>query len=78
MYNEYQPSLLLAPYIDKYWEFKGNPDYGMKINILPVSYTHLINPDSLLSGKVYRCIAARSVEVSSAFTPYVSRKIWKE
>lgn len=35
MYNEYQPSLLLAPYIDKYWEFKGNPDYGMKINILP-------------------------------------------
>lgn len=27
MYNEYQPSLLLAPYIDKYWEFKGNPDY---------------------------------------------------
>ena len=42
MYNEYQPSLLLAPYIDKYWEFKGNPDYGMKINILPDGCTDFI------------------------------------
>ena len=43
MYNEYQPSLLLAPYIDKYWEFKGNPDYGMKINILPDGCTDFIS-----------------------------------
>lgn len=42
MYNEYQPSLLLAPYIDKYWEFKGNPEYGMKINILPDGCTDFI------------------------------------
>ena len=42
MYNEYQPSLLLAPYIDKYWEFKGNPDYGMKINILPDGFADCI------------------------------------
>ena len=44
MYNEYQPSLLLAPYIDKYWEFKGNPDYGMKINILPTVAPILSSP----------------------------------
>lgn len=42
MYNEYSPSLLLAPYIDKYWEFKGNPEYGMKINILPDGCTDFI------------------------------------
>ena len=35
MYKEYQPCALLSPYIDKYWEFKGNPEYGMRINILP-------------------------------------------
>lgn len=35
MYNEYKPSPLLAPYIDKYWVFKGKPEYGMRINILP-------------------------------------------
>ncbi len=27
---------------DKYWEFKGNPDYGMKINILPDGCTDFI------------------------------------
>ena len=43
MYKEYQPCALLSPYIDKYWEFKGNPEYGMRINI-PVSYTHLKLP----------------------------------
>lgn len=42
MYNEYQPSLLLASYIDKYWEFKGNPEYGMQINILPDGCTDFI------------------------------------
>ena len=31
-----------SPYIDKYWEFKGNPDYGMKINILPDGCTDFI------------------------------------
>lgn len=35
MYNEYQPSPLLSPYIDKYWVFKGKPEYGMRIHILP-------------------------------------------
>lgn len=35
MYNEYKPCPLLSPYIDKYWVFKGRPDYGMRINILP-------------------------------------------
>lgn len=35
MYNEYKPSPLLSPYIDKYWVFKGKPEYGMRINILP-------------------------------------------
>lgn len=35
MYTEYHPSPLLAPYIDNYWEFKGNPEYGMRIHILP-------------------------------------------
>lgn len=42
MYSEYQPSLPLAPYVDKYWEFKGHPEYGMKINILPDGCTDFI------------------------------------
>lgn len=42
MYKEYQPCPLLSPYIDKYWEFKGCPDYGMHINILPDGCTDFI------------------------------------
>ena len=42
MYTEYQPSHLLVPYIDNYWEFKGNPDYGMRIHILPDGCTDFI------------------------------------
>lgn len=42
MYKEYPPSPLLAPYIDKYWEFKGQPEYGMRINILPDGCTDFI------------------------------------
>ena len=42
MYTEYQPSHLLVPYIDSYWEFKGNPDYGMRIHILPDGCTDFI------------------------------------
>lgn len=42
MYKEYQPCALLSPYIDKYWEFKGNPEYGMRINILPDGCTDFI------------------------------------
>ena len=42
MYTEYQPSRLLAPYIDNYWEFKGTPEYGMRIHILPDGCTDFI------------------------------------
>ena len=42
MYTEYQPSHLLAPYIDNYWEFKGTPEYGMRIHILPDGCTDFI------------------------------------
>lgn len=35
MYSEYKPSPLFSSYIDKYWVFKGKPEYGMRINILP-------------------------------------------
>lgn len=42
MYNEYQPCELLAPYVDKFWEFKGEPEYGMRINILPDGCTDFI------------------------------------
>lgn len=42
MYTEYQPSHLLAPYIDNYWEFKGNPEYGMRIHILPDGCTDFV------------------------------------
>lgn len=33
MYKEYSPCNILSPYIDKYWEYKGLPEYGTKINI---------------------------------------------
>lgn len=42
MYTEYQPCGLLSPFIDKYWEFKGNPNYGMQISILPDGCTDFI------------------------------------
>ena len=42
MYREYQPCGLLAPYVDKIWEFKGSPEYGMCINVLPDGCTDLI------------------------------------
>lgn len=42
MYNEYAPCALLAPYIDKYWEFKGNTTQGMHFNILPDGCTDFI------------------------------------
>ena len=34
-YREYLPCPSLSPYIDKYWEFEGKPEYGMRIHILP-------------------------------------------
>lgn len=42
MYTEYPPSALLAPYVDQYWEFKGSPPVGMRINILPDGCTDFI------------------------------------
>lgn len=42
MYTEYQPSRQLASYIDNYWEFKGNPEYGMRFHILPDGCTDYI------------------------------------
>lgn len=42
MYTEYPPSRLLASLIDNYWEFKGNPEYGMRIHILPDGCTDFI------------------------------------
>lgn len=64
MYTEYQPSRLLAPYIDNYWEFRGNPEYGMRIHILPDGCTDFI----FTLGEV-----ARSVEEESLIMqPYRS------
>ena len=62
MYKEYPPCSLLSPYIDKYWEFKGNPEYGMRINILPDGCTDFIftlgeatqTVDGRLTMKPYR------------------------
>ena len=42
MYKEYQPCNLLSPYIDKYWEIEGCPDFGTRINILPDGCTDFI------------------------------------
>lgn len=42
MYNEYAPCDLLSPYIDKYWEFKGDVGKGMCFNILPDGCTDFI------------------------------------
>ena len=35
MYKEYSPCSLLAPFIDRYWEYKGETRGGMKFNIPP-------------------------------------------
>lgn len=42
MYKDYSPSPLLSPYIDKYWEFKGDVYKGMHFNILPDGCTDFI------------------------------------
>ena len=42
MYTEHRPCTLLSPYIDKYWEFEGNPEQGTRINILPDGCTDFI------------------------------------
>lgn len=61
MYKEYSPAPLLSPYIDKYWEFKGQPEYGMRINILPDGCTDFI----FTIGEV-----ANAVEGSLVMQPY--------
>lgn len=61
MYKEYSPTPLLYPYIDKYWEFKGHPEYGMRINILPDGCTDFI----FTLGEV-----ANAVEDSLVMQPY--------
>lgn len=35
MYQEYPPCPSLAPYIDKYWEVKGETEYATRYKILP-------------------------------------------
>lgn len=35
MYSEFSPCKALTPYIDKYWEFKGDLKIGKRIHILP-------------------------------------------
>lgn len=52
MYKEYPPCPLLSPYIDKYWEFKGQPEYGMRINILPDGCTDFIFTLGEVANKV--------------------------
>lgn len=42
MYREFKPCSWLAPYIDKYWEFKGKLPFGTHINILPDGCTDFI------------------------------------
>lgn len=42
MYQEYAPCDLLSPYIDKYWEFKGDIGKGRHFNILPDGCTDFI------------------------------------
>lgn len=42
MYKEYLPCNILTPYIDKYWEYKGQPEYGTKISIPPYGCTDFV------------------------------------
>ena len=42
MYQEYQPHAILAPYIDKYWEVKGELEPGSYMKILPDGCTDFI------------------------------------
>ena len=56
MYQEYPPCQLLAPYIDKYWEFKGETEYDMHYKILPDGCTDFIfsieEPSQPLNGEI--------------------------
>lgn len=35
MYKEHQPCNMLSPYIERYWEYKGETEYGTRFNIPP-------------------------------------------
>lgn len=56
MYQEYQPCPLLAPYIDKYWEIKGETEYDMRFKILPDGCSDFIfsikKPSQPLNGEM--------------------------
>lgn len=63
MYKEYSPCNILSPYIDKYWEYKGQPEYGTKISIPPYGCTDFIftlgeavnDINNSLEMQPYRC-----------------------
>lgn len=63
MYSEYPPSPLLAPYIDKFWEFKGNPEYGMRIHILPDGCTDFIFTLGEVAKPVGHCLVMQPYQL---------------
>lgn len=63
MYQEYEPNGVLSAFIDKYWEFKGTPTYGMCFKILPDGCTDFI----FSLGDV-----AQPIHERSAMQPYKS------
>ncbi|RHU27301.1 AraC family transcriptional regulator [Parabacteroides sp. TM07-1AC] len=56
MYQEYPPCPSLAPYIDKYWEVKGETEYDMRYKILPDGCADFIfsiqEPSQPLNGEM--------------------------
>lgn len=42
MYQEYSPCNALSPYIDKYWEYKEESQYGSEISIPPYGCTDFV------------------------------------
>ncbi|MFV0545391.1 MAG: DUF6597 domain-containing transcriptional factor [Bacteroides sp.] len=42
MYKEYLPCDLLSPYIDRYWEYEGQPKYETRISIPPYGCTDFV------------------------------------
>ncbi len=43
MYKEYYPSNLLAPFIDRFWEYKGETGSGMNFSITPQGCSHSVS-----------------------------------
>lgn len=79
MYKEYSPCSLLAPFIDRYWEYKGETRGGMKFNIPPHGCSDFVfnvgnAADCVSSGLIMKPYHSYFFGPMNTFTELVTQK----